>query len=41
MTRFYREPRDWSYYAGREETEAQQQAKYEDDADSRRKGEDQ
>lgn len=34
------EPRDWFYYAMREEDEAQQQTRMEDDADSRRKGED-
>ena len=39
MTR--NEPRDWLYYSAREEAEAQQQTRKEDDADSRRKGENQ
>jgi len=32
------EPRDWFYYADREAAEEQQQTKYENDADSWRKG---
>lgn len=38
MTR-HREPRDWLFYSQREDDEAQQQTRHEDDADSRRKGE--
>jgi len=33
------ERRDWFYYSQREETEAQQQTRLEDDADQARKGE--
>lgn len=36
-----REPRDWMYYSQRENDEAQQQTRLENDADARRKGEDQ
>lgn len=35
------EPRDWLYYSAREEAEAQQQTRHEDDADAIRKGEQQ
>jgi len=35
----YREPRDWLFYSQREDDEAQQQTRMEDDADSVRKGE--
>jgi len=35
----HREPRDWFFYSQREDAEEQQQTRYEDDADSRRKGE--
>lgn len=35
----YREPRDWLFYSQREEDEAQQQTRIEDDADQHRKGE--
>jgi hypothetical protein len=38
MTR-YREPRDCFYYMQREDDEAQQQTRHENDADSVRKGE--
>lgn len=33
------EPRDWFFYSQREDDEAQQQTRLEDDADSVRKGE--
>lgn len=33
------EPRDWLFYSQREDDEEQQQTRYEDDADSVRKGE--
>lgn len=33
------EPRDWMYYSQREDDEAKQQTRYEDDSDSFRKGE--
>jgi len=38
MTR-HREPRDWLFYSQREDDEAQQQTRLENDNDSRRKGE--
>jgi hypothetical protein len=38
MTR-HREPRDCFYYMQREDDEAQQQTRFEDDADAHRKGE--
>jgi hypothetical protein len=34
-----REPRDWLFYSQREDDEAQQQTRLENDADSVRKGE--
>lgn len=34
-----REPRDWMYYSQREDDEAQQQTRHENDADAHRKGE--
>ena len=33
------EPRDWFFYSQREDEEAHQQTRHEDDADSMRKGE--